>query len=53
MENATEGDKIVAKLNKIHIDAAKICIGTSKLSRRNIVNIEPPKPAHHSKPWFT
>ena len=38
MENTTEGDiyEIVAKLNKIHIDAAKISLGTSKPSRGNI-----------------
>ena len=37
MENTTEGDmiEIVEKLN-IHIDAAKISLGTSKPSRGNI-----------------
>ena len=38
MKNTTEGDidEIVAKLNKVHIDAAKISLGTSKPSRGNI-----------------
>ena len=50
MEN-TKGDVdgIVAKLNKIHIDAAKISLGTSKPSRGNI---KMSKLSNNSKPWF-
>ena len=51
MKNTTEGDidEIVAKLNKVHIDAAKISLGTSKPSRGNI---KMSKLSNNSKPWF-
>ena len=51
MKNTTEGDidEIVAKLNKIYIDAAKISLGTSKPSRGNI---KMSKLSNNSKPWF-
>ena len=51
MENTTEGDidEIVAKLNKIHIDAGKISLGTIKPSRGNM---KMSKQSNNSKPWF-
>ena len=51
MKNTTEGDidEIVAKLNKVHIDAAKISLGTSKPSRGNI---KMSKQSNNSKPWL-
>ena len=45
--------KLLQNLKKIHIDAAKICLGTSKPSGRNIGNIETSKQANNSKAWFT